>query len=263
MENGFITIGDSKMYYEKAGQGDVVIFLHADTLDCRQWDNQFAYFSKKYTVIRYDIRGFGKSENPKSEPYSFSEDLHILMDSLFIKKAHLIGLSLGAAVILDFTLTHPDKVRSLVLVDPGISGDGFEKPFIEKIQIIQKFAKSGNLTGAKKMWSDLSFFDTSRNNQSVWKRVQTMVSDSSGYRWFGENQPIDIDPPAVRRLQDIKVSTLILVGEHDINDFQRKSTLLHEKILGSQLVIVPQAGHLSNMDNPGVFNSAVDLFISK
>lgn len=257
-----IKIDGSKIYYEKEGRGDPIIFLHADALDSRQWDTQFAYFAKKYTVVRYDIRGFGKSHNPTDAPYSFSEDLFLFMKHLSLDKAHVVGLSLGAAISIDFALTYPQKVRSLVLADAGISGDGFDESFLKNINIITHLAKDGDLARAKEAWLNLSIFDYSRKNFDVWNSVKEMVNDTSGYRWYGKNQPIEIDPPAIKRLPNIKAPTLVLVGEHDTPDFQRKSKLLHEKIQGSQFAIIPNAGHLSNIDNPEEFNKTVDSFLS-
>jgi len=262
MENGFVTIGGSKIYWEKEGAGEPLVFIHADALDTRQWDKQVQYFSKKYTVIRYDIRSFGKSDIPTDVPYSFSEDLNILLDSLSVPPAHFVGLSLGSAVILDLAITHPEKVRSMVLSDSGISGDGFNEEFIKSITNIVTLAKSGKTEAAKKAWSDLSIFDYSRKLPEVWVQVQKMVDDTSGYRWYGKNQPVDIDPSAVKRLSEIKVPTLVLVGQHDIDDFQRKSRLLHAQISGSQLITISNAGHLSNMDNAEEFNRAIDSLLS-
>jgi len=261
MESGFVTIGGSKIYWEKAGKGDPIIFVHADALDARQWNPQFEYFYNKFTVIRYDVRGFGKSEIPTDEPYSFFEDLCSLMESLSIQQAHFVGLSLGSAIIIDLALTHPEKVRSVVLADPGISGDGFNKTFIESINKIIALAKDDKMDFAKKIWLDLPIFDYSRKLPKVWEQVQKMVRDTSGYRWYGSNQSIDIVPAAAQRLSEIKKPTLVLVGEHDIDDFQRKSRLLHEKISGSRFVKISNAGHLSNMDNPEEFNRAVDSFL--
>ena len=263
MQSGFTPITGSKIYWEKVGQGEPIVFVHADALDTRQWDSQLAYFSKKYTVIRYDIRGVGKSDVPADEPYSFSEDLYVLLGSLSVTKAHFVGLSLGAAIIIDLALTHPEIVRSLVLADAGISGDGFSDAFMKRIKRITDLAKSGNLDAARKIWLDLAIFDISKKMPNVWKQIQNMVDVTSGYRWYGINQPVDIAPPAVENLSSIKVPALVLVGEHDIEDFQRKSCLIHEKIPGSQFAAIPAAGHLSNMDNPEVFNGTVDSFLTK
>lgn len=259
--NGYVTIGDSKIYYEQSGQGEPIIFVHADTLDHRQWKRQVDYFSKNYRVIVYDIRGFGQSDIPGKTAYSFSEDLHILMSALKIDNAHLIGLSLGGSIAIDFALTHPEKVRSLILADSGINGDGFSHKFIDDIHTIECLAKTGKTKKAKQTWTNMEIFDFSRNNPDVWKSVLQMVNNTSCYRWYGKNQPVKISPPAIERLSEIKIPTLIIVGKDDIEDFQKKAQSLNEKIKGSTLVTIPNAGHLSNMDNPDSFNMTVNTFL--
>lgn len=260
-ETGYKEITGSRIYYERTGEGDPMIFLHADTLDSRQWEEQFKYFSNRYHVVRYDMRGFGKSDIPSSEPYSFAEDLNLLMEELSLQKAHLVGLSLGGAEILNFARVHPQKTISLVLADSGINGDGFERSFKDSIKVVIDLARMGELAKARREWTNLSFFDVSRDNTKVWQKVEQMINDTSCYRWYGNNQPTALKPPAVERLSEIHIPTLVIVGEHDIPDFQRKAQLLHKGIQDSELFTLPRAGHLSNMDNPNAFNLAVDTFL--
>lgn len=96
VKQGRINVGNGSLYYEEAGQGEPIIFVHGHSLDHRMWDEQFLVFAKKYHVIRYDLRGYGISSS-QTEDYQFMhvEDLVTLMDSLHIKKAHIVGLSLG------------------------------------------------------------------------------------------------------------------------------------------------------------------------
>lgn len=262
MKNDFASINDSKIYYEISGQGTPLILIHADTLDCRQWEQQVEFFAPKYRVITYDVRGFGKSEIPVDQAYSFAEDLGLLMRELKIKEAHIVGLSMGAAIAIDLALSHPDMVLSLTLADAGISGDGFGPGFVETIGAITKLAKQGKLDEAKFQWSQLPLFDFSRNMPDVWEQVQKMVAKTSGFRWYGGNQPLPLVPPAATRLAEIKVPTLIMVGEYDAPDFQRKARLLKEQIRMSQIVTITGAGHLSNMDNPGMFNKELNKFLA-
>jgi len=98
--NGHITIKGSQIYYESIGDGDPMVFIHADGLDSRMWEQQVAHFSKNYRVIVYDIRGFGKSDIPSDQTYSFVEDLSLLLSHLNISKAHLVGLSQSSGLIL-------------------------------------------------------------------------------------------------------------------------------------------------------------------
>jgi 3-oxoadipate enol-lactonase len=262
MNSGYLTISGSKIYYEITGNGEPLIFLHADTLDSRQWQPQVDYFSSNYQVITYDIRGFGKSDLPSKEHYSFSEDLYLLMERLNIKTANIVGLSMGAAIAIDFALTHPDMVTTLTLADAGISGDGFGEEFISAIGKIISHAKKMELDKTKQTWSDLHIFDFSRSNPKVWDVVTTMVQDTSCYRWYGNNQPINISPPAAASLTTITVPTLIIIGEHDIPDFQRKAKLLKEKVPNSKLVTISSSGHLSNLDNPILFNQVLSEFLN-
>src|SRR5262249_44738056 len=113
------------LYYETKGRGAPVIFIHGGQMDRRMWDAQFDVFAKEYRVIRYDIRGFGKSDTP-TNAYSDAGDLHALLQHLRVKKATLIGLSLGAAVAVDFALVHGENVDALVLVCPGLGGFLFQ-----------------------------------------------------------------------------------------------------------------------------------------
>ncbi|MFS8159401.1 MAG: alpha/beta fold hydrolase [Candidatus Roizmanbacteria bacterium] len=262
MKKGHMTIEGSQIYYESSGKGEPLIFIHADTLDLRQWKRQVDYFSNHYKVIAFDIRGFGKSDIPHSKEYSFAGDLHYLMNELRVNKAHIVGLSLGGAIAIDFALIHPDMLLSLTLADSGIEGDTFAQRFLDEISKIIIVAKEGDLDLARRKWLNLDILSFSRTIPDVWREVKQMVTDTSCYRWFGQNQPVTQTPDAANRLHEIKVPTLILVGEYDIDDFQRKSKLLNDNISGSKFATISMAGHLSNMDNPVRFNEELSVFLN-
>src|SRR5262245_33847872 len=104
---GTAQVNGTALYYETKGRGfPVVLISSGGILDRRGWDQQFDIFSKHYRVIRYDVRGIGKSARP-AEPFSHSEDLYALLNSLKIKHAHVVGLSVGAAIAIDFAIEHP------------------------------------------------------------------------------------------------------------------------------------------------------------
>ena len=121
-QQGFIEVNGTRLYYEMAGAGDAVVFLHGFTLDTRMWDDQFERFAEQYHVIRYDLRGFGQSAVPTDAPYAHFDDLKALLDALGIEQAHLVGLSKGGGVALDFALAFPTYVRGLVLIDSILGG---------------------------------------------------------------------------------------------------------------------------------------------
>jgi pimeloyl-ACP methyl ester carboxylesterase len=119
--SGRANVPEPVLFYEVAGQGTPVVLIHGGQMDRRMWDPQFELFAKSFRVVRYDVRGYGRSATA-SLPYSDVDDLAALLDDLKIPKAHLVGLSLGGRIAIDFAVVHPERVASLVAVAPGLSG---------------------------------------------------------------------------------------------------------------------------------------------
>src|SRR5690242_8469772 len=108
-EVGFVEVNGTQLYYETQGCGHPLVLIHGGYMDRRMWDDQFHAFAKQYRVIRYDVRGFGKSELP-GVPYADRQDLYALLKHLGVEKTYLLGLSLGGMIALDFTLDYPKMV---------------------------------------------------------------------------------------------------------------------------------------------------------
>jgi pimeloyl-ACP methyl ester carboxylesterase len=121
VHNGFVQTNGTQLCYEMAGSGHPLVLLHGGYMDRRMWDDQFAAFAQDHGVIRYDIRGFGKSALPQV-PYADREDLCDLLTFLGIEKTYLLGFSLGGGIALDFTLEHPEQVDALILVGSPVNG---------------------------------------------------------------------------------------------------------------------------------------------
>ena len=126
MTSGTAEIAGVGLYYEAIGTGPPVVLLHDGLLDCRVWDDQFKALSEAYRVVRYDMRGHGRSEMPASE-LSHVEDLHGLLGFLEVERAHLLGLSNGGRISLDFSLAYPEMVESTILVGSSLSGYHFSE----------------------------------------------------------------------------------------------------------------------------------------
>ncbi|HSG45249.1 MAG TPA: alpha/beta hydrolase [Anaerolineales bacterium] len=122
-KTGQIDLGSSKLYYKTMGTGHPLVLIHDGLVDCRVWDEQIPFFSEQYQVVRYDRRGYGRSE-PPIDDYSNIEDLHTLLQFLEIEKACLMGVSAGGMISIDFTLAHPEMVDAMVLI--GAYVDGFK-----------------------------------------------------------------------------------------------------------------------------------------
>ena len=120
-KTGKAEVNGAQIYYEVAGEGEPLVLVHAGIADSRMWEGQVAAFAERYRVIRYDLRGFGKSEMVEG-PFSHQEDLCALLDALGVERAHLVGCSMGGGAVLDFALEYPERVGNLVLVGSAISG---------------------------------------------------------------------------------------------------------------------------------------------
>ena len=121
-EQGSVEINGAQIAYEIAGAGHALTLIHAGIADKRMWDAQFATFAESYRVLRYDIRGFGQSTLPAG-PYTMREDLRALLQHLGIARTHMIGISMGGSIAIDFTLDYPEMVSALIPVAAGISGE--------------------------------------------------------------------------------------------------------------------------------------------
>src|SRR5258708_30331786 len=115
LQTGFVETNGTKLYYEMMGEGHPLVLIHGGYMDRRMWDDPLAVFAQHYRVIRYDVRGFGKSELPHV-PYADRQDLAALLAFLGIEKTYLLGLSLRGGISLDFTLDYPDMGEALILV---------------------------------------------------------------------------------------------------------------------------------------------------
>jgi pimeloyl-ACP methyl ester carboxylesterase len=132
LHSGYLNVQDGKLYYEMNGHGDeTIVFIHDGLVHGEVWDNQFSTFSENFRVVRYDRRGYGRSPKPEKS-YSNVEDLQQVFTFLKIDKAILIGMSAGGGLAIDFTLKHPDKVSSLVVVGAVVSGFGYSDHFLTR-----------------------------------------------------------------------------------------------------------------------------------
>lgn len=240
--------------YQTNGDGTPIIFIHGFSLDSRMWQPQIDFFAKTNQVITYDMRGFGKT-NPPNKSYSHVKDLQALLASLKIDKAHIVGLSLGGEVAIDYVLTYPNTVLSLTLADTSLGGYSSTVDW-------RVYAKEQGLEQAKENWLNHPVFAPSNRNPSVAKQLKAMVGDYSGWHWLNVDPRIKLDPPALDRLGEIKVPTQIIVGELDLPYYHDIAKILTNHIPNSKLHTIKDAGHMTNLENAVKFNKIVDSFIN-
>jgi pimeloyl-ACP methyl ester carboxylesterase len=256
----FAEIDEGRLRCQVAGQGDPIIFVHGFGLDLRMWDGEVERFARDYTVVRYDLRGFGRSSLPTT-PFTHYDDLRKLFEQLGLAPAHIVGLSMGGAVAVDFALTHPELVRSLVLVDSFISGFKWEKNEVE-MRSAHAAAERGGVEAGRAAWLANPVFAPSLRKVEVAVRLQAMIADYSGWHLVNTSPQRPLQPPAVQRLSSITARTLVVVGALDLPDFRTIAERLAREIPGAQSLVIAGAGHMSTMEAPGEFHAALEGFLN-
>lgn len=263
VDSGYAEVNGGKLYYEVAGEGEPLVLVHGFTLDTRMWNDQFAEFSKHYKVIRYDIRGFGKSSNPvEGKQYSNHIDLKTLLDNLRIDKANILGLSMGGAIAISFTLEYPEYVKSLIPIDSSLDGFNYSKNFLEYIISIFTIAKEKNLDDALDFFINGPLFEATMRNPVVANRMRHLVGSYNGWRLLHNDPQREPVPSPNSRLDEIKCPIFTVVGEYDIPDFHRIADKISNEAPNARKLVIKGVGHMSNLEDPETFNKEILSFLS-
>ena len=264
-KTGFIDIGDTKLYYEDLGSGFPLIMAHGGLLDRSMWDGQFEEFARSFRVIRYDARGDGKSPDVEGK-YSNFEDLKKLMDGLGIQKAILMGLSKGGRTAADFAIAHAQMVEALVLVAPGLSGHPFDSPELQKTYapLTEAYKKGDSELIVElfmRSWTDGPRRSPSDVDPSVRDKVKKMGMNNMLKKRL-KSTLVELDPPALGRLAEIKAPTLAVVGNLDMPDILDIVERIAGEVPGARKVVIPGVAHMVNLEKPAEFNRVVLEFLA-
>ena len=254
-------VNGTRLYYEVQGQGQPVGLLHGGMLDSRMWDDQFPIFARQYKTIRYDIRRFGRSAIPTSG-YSAADDLHALLKFLEIDRPVLVGLSVGWRIAIDFAVEHPDMLRALVLLAPGLSGyrgaDDSNQRFWDRVVA----ARDEGPAKAVELWLKDPFMAPAMENPAVAAKIRPIAMANSHVFLVNPFFERDLKPPAIDRLANIRAPTLIVVGDRDVRSIESIAGILDVHIVGSKKVIIRGSGHMINMEKPEDLNRVVLDFLT-
>ena len=258
--------GDATITYANQGAGPDLVFLHAGIADRRMWAPQVPVFATRFRVTTYDLRGFGESPMVAGS-YAHYRDLRALLDHLGVKRAALVGASMGGSVAIDFTLQHPDRVSALVLVDPGLDGYRFQDPWLkERWDRSEDALERGDWEEAARIetatWLAGPDREIETMSQPLRDLLRTMLLASYPATKAGgvEEGP---DRSSIERLHEIAVPTLVLVGEHDAPDMKRIAEILRSGIRGAEHRAIAGAAHLPNLERPDDFNAIALDFLQR
>jgi 3-oxoadipate enol-lactonase len=251
-------------YTDTGGPDDPVLLMHAFPFSSGMWEPQIEALGDRHRFIALDFMGFGKSEAPVS-PSIYSMDAYAIqseavLDACNAERAVVCGLSMGGYVSFALLRRNPSRVRALVLADTRADADSPEVKQRRTDQQAQ-VASEGIDGVADALISGPLLSDATRSgNPDVVAQAQQLAENpAAGY--IGALEAMKNRPDSSAELATINIPTLIIVGEHDPITPPEIARRMHEHIGGSQLVVVPGAAHLSNIEGPSAFNGALDQWL--
>jgi 3-oxoadipate enol-lactonase len=265
----WLEVAGGRLAYDTAGRGPPIVFLHAAIVDRRVWDREFARRASAHAVVRYDRRGLGQSP-PATAAYSEVADLHALVEALRLPSALLVGNSMGGGLALDYALEHPDRVRGLLLVAPGLSGwtpkmDAEYQPIFD--------ADIERSAGMGKAWSEGRKDDALELLREYWAPAVEGADRTAVERMFRANleeiftdrsarHAQSIDPPAAGRLHEVRVPTTVLFGSRDEPTCGVIARRIAHGVPKAKFEEVAGGDHLLHLSRPGPFDAALDALIA-
>jgi pimeloyl-ACP methyl ester carboxylesterase len=240
------------LYYEDHGQGIPVLLTHGYSATAAMWEPQIGPLSPHCRLILWDMRGHGRTASPEDQS-AYSEtatvaDMAALLDHLGVQKAVIGGLSLGGYMSLAFNLAHPDRVQALLLCDtgPGYRRDEPREEWNKTAIARAERFESGGLEALGRSSEVSASARHHRSAAGLAKSARGMLTQHS--------------PAVIESLERITVPTLIIVGEND-KAYLNGTEYMEKKIPGARRVVLPDAGHGANLDQPEQFNQAVLSFL--
>lgn len=255
----YFDLEDGQLYYEVAGDGFPLVLSHAAFLDSRMFDALRESLAQHFRLIRYDMRGYGRS-SPANGPLCRRADLTRLLTHLGVTRAHLVGCSNGGEISLDLALEQPELVASLTLVDSTPSG--FELQGAPPRYIYEMFeaVQSGDVERASELqiriWLDGEYREPEQVDPALRKKALDMNRIFVTQKTFlvADTQPVNpLDPPAVTRLEQVHCPTLIVVGSLDHPEVLRAADEMVARIPNARKAILEGSGHVPSYEQPKPF----------
>ena len=256
------TIHRHELAYTDLGSGTAVVFLHAFPLNRLMWFPQISAFQERFRIITLDLRGHGES-SASLEPYTiddFSTDVKGVLDHLSIQQAILVGLSMGGYVLFAFYRRFAERVKALVLANTRAQADNAEAR-TGRLAMIQTAESEGAGAVADLMLPKLLSPASLKANPDLVQTIRSIIERTPVSTIQGDLRAMAERADATSLLSTIACPTLVLVGEIDRATPPSEARQMASDIPGARLDIIPEAAHLSNLEQPAVFNRAILSFM--
>jgi pimeloyl-ACP methyl ester carboxylesterase len=264
-ETGLVPVGETRIFYQTAGQGPSVLFIHAGVADSRMWRDQMGIDG--HHTIAFDQRGFGKTEWVPG-PYANRNDALAVLDHLEVDRAVVVGCSNGAEAALQTAIIAPDRVSGLFLVGAAARGwepdDGWgEEPFWDQIVAAYEAGDISRVVDYEaRLWlagPGRSLDDLDPEVVELFKEMDSIPQASERER---NSQVQTLEPPTNEQLDSITAATRVVVGEHDLPTLVESAHYLARRLGGRHPVILDDTAHLPSLEKPAEFNSVLAEFLA-
>lgn len=265
-ESGYLPVENGRLYYEVEGDGFPLTLLHAGIATLRMWDDQIPAFAERYRVIRYDLRGFGRTTT-EDATFSNRQDVADLLDHLGAERTYLLGCSRAGSIAIDFTLEFPDRVAALIPVASGLGGFQYEDleaaPAQDEMERLWEAKAWDELVDREVgYWVEGPRQPAGRAPASVRDRVREWQLETYRTQTV-EGQPRVLEPPAAGRLGEITAPTLVIWGDLDERGVAAACERMAAEIPDARKAIMAGTAHMLNMERPDEFNRLVLDFLAE
>jgi pimeloyl-ACP methyl ester carboxylesterase len=256
------TDDDVKLYYEDSGSGIPIVFVHEFAGDYRSWESQVRHFARSYRCIAYNARGYPPSDVPANgERYSQDrarDDIRAVLDALKLDQAHIVGLSMGGFAALHFGFTYPQRARSLVVAGCGYGAAPNQRhQFAEEAEAAARKFEESMAKAAEAYALGPTRVQFQNNDPRGWREFVDQLAEHSSegsartMRGVQKRRPSLFD--LVDKMKTITVPTLVMTGDEDWPCLE-PALLMKRTIPTAALVVMPNAGHTINLEEPAAFN---------
>ena len=254
-------IGGINLAYSEQGQGMPLVFLHAFPFNRSMWEPQLKALSNRFRVITVDLRGHGESDAPiwRYTMDQFADDVKGLLDHLAIQQAVLVGLSMGGYVLFALYRKHQHRVKGLVFADTRAEPDSPGQT-AWRFRLAQRAYKEGAGAVVEEMLPKLLAPTSYQTKRALVEQVRAIMTGSQISGIVGDLMAIAERPDSTALLKEITCPTFVLVGEMDALTSPAENKRIADGIPGAHFQIIPSAGHLSNLEQPELFNEALRAF---
>jgi 3-oxoadipate enol-lactonase len=252
---------------ERRGEAEGVLLIHAGIADARMWDPQWSTVAGRHRVARYDTRGFGRTDT-EAVRFSNRADAIAVLDAARIDRAVVVGCSRGGSIALDTALEYPDRIAGVVWVCGGISGFQMDDPpeVVELGEREEALAEAKDWAGLAdldvRLWVDGFGQPEGRAAAEVRELVRRMCLETY-VQEKTEGEPIVLDPPAIERLESLRVPLLAIAGELDLPGTAVQAGLLADRVPGARRIDLPDVAHLPSLERPEWFTETLRSFLDE